>query len=292
VTEDSPEKWAFRITHILNVVLGPDRFPINVVDTAKELSIQLFPNDPITFIGGDNLPGFDGAIMPDPKGNGWIIIYNNRMSSAGRINFTLAHEFGHYLLHRLQYPHGLKCSADKIARWDSEYGQVENQANIFASNLLMPLDDFRKQIAPNVSVNMDMLSACADRYGVSLIATILRWLGYTERRAVLVVSRDGFILWARSSKQALKTGAYFKTSGPPIPVHSQALASKQNISADDRGGVRHPPGIWFPEDCTEISIISEQYDFAISLINLENGSGAYFRDEENEDVLDFMRRNN
>jgi len=32
-----------------------------------------------------------------------------------------------------------------VVRWDSEYGQVEHQANLFAANFLMPLDDFRAE---------------------------------------------------------------------------------------------------------------------------------------------------
>jgi Zn-dependent peptidase ImmA (M78 family) len=66
---------------------------------------------------------------------------------------------------------------------DSEYGQVEHQANVFAANLLMPLDDYRRQIEAQAKVDLDMIGHCADRYRVSLIAAVLRWLGYTERRA-------------------------------------------------------------------------------------------------------------
>jgi Zn-dependent peptidase ImmA (M78 family) len=121
------------------------------------------------------------------------------LASAGRINFTLAHELGHYLIHRVAYPNGFQCGDQDVVRWDSEYGQVEHQANVFAANLLMPLDDYRRQIDARTSADLDMISHCADRYRVSLIAALLRWLEYTERRVVLVVSRDGFILWARTS---------------------------------------------------------------------------------------------
>ena len=103
-------------------------------------------------------------------------------------------------------------------RWDSEYGQIEHQANVFSAGLLMPFDDFRRQIPERDKVDLDMISHCADRYRVSLIAAVLRWLQYTARRAVLVVSRDGFILWSRASNAALRTGAFFRTSGPPIAI--------------------------------------------------------------------------
>jgi hypothetical protein len=191
------------------------------------------------------------------------------MGSLGRINFTLAHEFGHYLLHRLAYPDGFYCSQEQVA-WDSEYGQIEHQANVFAANFLMPLDDFRRQIPERAKVDLDMISHCADRYRVSLIAAVLRWLHYTSKRAILVVSRDGYVLWARSSTPALKTGAYFRTSDGPIEIPATSLAARQDLLVDGRTGVEHGAGVWLREPAREMTIFSEQYDFVISLLLLED----------------------
>lgn len=223
----SPKRWAIDISQVLNKVLGPDHFPINVEQVAREYSRQRFPDDPVTLVAGEVLPRFDGALVRSPSGkNGWGIIYNKAIRSPGRINFTLAHEFGHYLLHRLAYPTGLQCGEQDVVRWDSEYGQIEYQANVFASYLLMPLDDFRRQIDSRTEADLELLGACAKRYNVSLIAATLKWLEYTERRAVIVVSRDDFILWARSSTPALKSGAFFRTSKGPIPVPIKSLAAQ------------------------------------------------------------------
>lgn len=145
----SPERWAFDITRMPNQVLGPEHFPINVVDFALQYTAQRFSGDAITLVKGAALPGFDGALYKaSPGKTGWGIVYNHALTSRGRINFTLAHEFGHYLLHRAAHPNGIECSAQDVARWDSPYGQIEQQANTFAANLLIPLDDFRHQIGP------------------------------------------------------------------------------------------------------------------------------------------------
>ena len=197
----------------------PNISRVQVATIAQDYSHQLFPSDPITLIEGDALSSFDGALFPAPAGTkGWGIIYNNAIISKGRINFTLAHEFGHYLIHRLAHPEGMRCAQQDVVRWDSTYRQLEHEANTFATYLLMPLDDYRCQIDSRSAVDLDAIAHCADRYEVSLIAATLRWLEYTERRAVLVVSRDGFILWARSSRVALRTGAFFRTSRGPIPI--------------------------------------------------------------------------
>ena len=269
----SPERWAFQITHLLNTVLGADRFPIDIPMVAQEYTAQRFPDDPIISVQGDDLPGFDGALFKAPAGRkGWAIIYNSRLSSKGRINFTLAHEFGHFLLHRLTYPNGFQCGEQDVVRWDSEYGQIEHQANVFAANLLMPLDDFRRQVDSKAKVDLDIISHCADRYRVSLLAATLRWLSYTQQRAVLVVSRDGFILWARSSTPALKSGAFFRTSAGPIEIPAASLPVSHNLLIDGRASIDHVPGVWFREPVHEMTLFAEQYDFAISLLLLDDAA--------------------
>jgi Zn-dependent peptidase ImmA (M78 family) len=50
-------------------------------------------------------------------------------TSKGRINFTLGHELGHYLLHRHLSPEGFRCSSRDMLDWKSEHGQIEAQAN-------------------------------------------------------------------------------------------------------------------------------------------------------------------
>lgn len=281
----TPERWAFEITHVLNAVFGADRFPIDIPMVAKEYTAQKFPDDPIISVRGENLPNFDGALFRAPATRkGWGIIYNNGISSKGRINFTLAHEFGHFLLHRLAYPNGIRCGEQDVVRWDSAYGQIEHQANVFAANFLMPLDDFRRQIDAKAKVDLDMISHCADRYRVSLIATVLRWLGYTEKRAVLVVSRDGFILWARSSTAALKSGAFFRTSAGPIEIPYMSLPVKQDVLFDGRASIDHGEGVWFSEPVREMTVFAEQFDFAISLLLL--GDAAPFRSFEEEPEAD------
>src|SRR5262249_52888952 len=163
------------------------------------------------------------------------------------------------------YPDGIRCGDQDVVRWDSEYGQIEHQANEFSAILLMPLDDFRRLIAPQAKPDLDMLSECAERYGVSLIAAVRRWLDYTDRRAVLVLLREGFVLWARSSGAALRSGAFFRTAANTIPLPERSLAYRQDGAVDGRKGVELPAGVWFAEPAKEMTVFADQYDFAITL---------------------------
>lgn len=283
-----PQRWANDLTLLLNAVLGANRFPVNVPIVAREFSLKQFPDDPITLVRGDVLPGLDGALTRAPTGKkGWGIFYNTAIRSAGRINFTLAHEFGHYLMHRHAHPNGIRCGDQDMVRWDSEYGQLEHQANVFSATLLMPLDDFRRQVPERQKVDLDVMSGCADRYRVSLIAALLRWLEYTNCRAVLVISRDGFVLWSKPSKSALLTRAFFRTSVGPIEVPAASLAARQDRLVDGRVGIDLPAGIWFNEEVREMTVFADQYDFAVTLLMLsDNYEPRWQEDPAEEDTYD------
>ena len=97
-TEVLSREMGFRDYSRIESRFGRKSFPNRCARCRQEYSSQKFPADPIVFVAGDDLPGFDGALFKAPIGKkGWAIIYNNRIQSTGRINFTLGHELGHYL---------------------------------------------------------------------------------------------------------------------------------------------------------------------------------------------------
>lgn len=286
VVEKSPLRWANDLNLLLNSVHPEgDRFNFDMERFLLDYSKQRFPDDPILGVVGENLPDFEGGLFKKKKG--WVVVYNNQRS-VGRQRFTIAHEFGHYLLHRRKYPSGLQCGEDDLGALQSEYQKIEVEANKFAASFLMPLDDYRLQVDSKKVVTFEVISNCSTRYNVSLIASIIRWLSYTERRAILVVSREGYILWASSSDRAYRTGAYFRTvGGPPIEVPVQSLVTEKLAA---KNILTHGKGVWFDEPCVEEVIISDQYDFSISLLHLEDKETVLDEKEVSEDALDHFKR--
>ena len=79
--------------------------------------------------------GISGEIRPDPDGAGTYVVRVNKSDSARRQRFTVAHEIGHFLLHRDQIGSGIRD--DVLYR--SKLSDVrEAQANRIAADLLMP----------------------------------------------------------------------------------------------------------------------------------------------------------
>lgn len=268
----SPSTAAYRLTHVLNTVCAAhalDRFPVDVVNLAKECARIFHWGDPITDVRAAAITRFEGALYPSADRRRWLLLYNDALRSAGRIRFTQAHELGHYLLHRLDRDR-FECSdADMIDLAQDEV-DIESQADSFASTLLMPLDDFRKRL-PSVAT-FESLAACAECYGVSLMAATLRWLSYTNQNAVLVVHRDGFILWANSSKPAMRSGAFFRTRNYVLPIPLTSLAANQLIARELKG-VEADAQPWFPHaeagtSLREMKICADSYDFVMTLLVL------------------------
>ena len=83
--------------------------------------------------------------------------------------------------------------------WTSDYGRMEAEANKFAAFVLMPPDDFRDQTRNFRCPTLVQFQALRERYEVSLTAIVLNWLKTTKHRAMLVVSKDGFIDWSWGS---------------------------------------------------------------------------------------------
>ena len=78
---------------------------------------------------------------------------------------------------------------------------MEREADKFASFLLMPINDFRQQVAAHW-MTLELMGHCASRYQVSLTAATLKWLSFTEHAAILVTAREGMVLWWRASDSA------------------------------------------------------------------------------------------
>lgn len=284
----TPEGWAIHLSNVLKAFQaahGLDRFPVDVAAIAREYSKQVFPDEPITLVQGEAMSkNFEGMLVPNPNQKGeWGIFYNKAISSKGRQNYTLGHELGHYLLHRQEAPDGIKCSGRDMLDWQSEYAQREAQANTFSSFLLMPLDDFRAQ-ANSHKGSMELMQHLADRYDVSITAAILKWLGITDQRAMIVVGKDGFIDWAWSSERLLKSGVFYCARQETIEMPAQSLAVRQDMMIDNLKGITHPKGVWSAkEEVLEMTIFADYHEMTISLLLYPKDPSFKLDEEDDED---------
>lgn len=284
----TPKAWA----NFLVRAWGP-HFPVQVKTIALDYSKRFA--DPIAKVAEAQVDTFEGALYHRPKNDRWVILYNPDIREDGRINFTLGHEFGHYLNHRQLIRAGggsIECGQRAVLGIDEDDARkLESEADEFASYLLMPMDDFRRQTDGH-KMCLNLLKHCADRYAVSFTAAARKWIEFTTERAVLVVGIDDHVLWARSSRPAFDSYVYFR-KGTPLPPASLAMQPTLT-EAQASDGIELPAGVWGREPVREMTIFADRYDLTISL--LVYPKDVLFSGELDEepvaDVFDLMAQRN
>jgi Zn-dependent peptidase ImmA (M78 family) len=123
-----------------------------------------------------------GFVYVDSRTNSTVIGLNVSHSKT-RQRFTLAHELGHFLMHKTSGGHLHVDEKDFFVRFRDKHSgdgsdQQEREANAFAAELLMPttfLERDIKHLKDGVSISDEKaIRSMANRYGVSLQALLFR----------------------------------------------------------------------------------------------------------------------
>lgn len=301
----SPKKAANDLSVLLHQVLGEERFKRGL----DEIILEYTKNqpDPIAKVVGGSLGNFEGMLRPGRKKPCWHIIYNNDTDYRGRERFTLAHELGHYLLHRLPLNSAdfaremadddaerrtFSCNPLDRHLWQKSKEEIEGEADTFASYLLMPLDDYRQQVAGQ-DMSLDLLRHVARRYGVSLTAVVRKWIEFTDQRAAMVVARDGFALWGWSSDSAFKSGIFIR-SGLEIPEFSIAALGPSAQNSETNLPIALPENIWAfsrgSEPVRELTIFASRLGQSLSILLFDDVAERHVLEEPREwDTYDQFR---
>lgn len=276
----TPVAWGIQLSKLW--LASGQGFPVRATDIALEVTKQRF-SDPVGRVVPHGIPGIDGMLSRREKHKDWCISYDENVVVPGRINFTIAHEFGHYLIHR-NLRNIFECGKKEIMDYDSlESRRLESQANIFASYLLMPRNDFEVQIKGH-ELSFELLGHCAERYHTSLTATALKWLEFTKETAMLVIAdHDEFICWSYCSQSARRLGVY-KLPGEVLP--QSAIENLRGNNTGSRIRRRVESGVWHPtEEAIESAIISDQFEQLIFLIRFPFATTPDHSEETDSDAF-------
>lgn len=136
--------------------------PIPVVAIAKEWGIKVYKTE-------DFDDRISGLIKRDERygGKSGYAIYTNARHPITRRRFTIAHEIGHFYLHRELIGDGI--TDDGLYR-SRLRGRFESEANRFAANLLMP----KKLVWEFVNQGIDTVEELAEKFEVSKSAMSIR----------------------------------------------------------------------------------------------------------------------
>lgn len=131
------------------------------------------------------------------SGDTGIVRVSNRIREPGRRRFAIAHEIGHWELHKKQSQLLACTDEDMLAHYGASPLEVE--ASVFAGSLLMPEHLFIERVngrRPTKAVVDDL----CDYFGTTLTATALRYVETSTDYYVFVLSENNRIRWWRASE--------------------------------------------------------------------------------------------
>ena len=296
--ELNPFKAAVRILDWLEAI-GELRLPIDL-----DLVRQLLPTTPLGRGAVIKVPApinsgpTEGALVRNPdNATEWGIFYNSK-AHPERQRFTVAHELGHFVLHRSRQP-SFNCDKESVYSGIDSLKQIEREADDFASNLLMPGKLLRDRITGK-HVDFRLLGQLAKAFGVSLEAMCIRVVKFTEQRAVLVHWDYGFMKYQWRSQSAVRTGVKLRSTNDPQEPLPDTLASDEDI-VQEWDGIQMPAKQWCSSEPTGITLREMKHSFpsgnrVLSLLVLESAAPRNFEqsgweDEHTSDTYDrFVER--
>lgn len=148
-----------------------------------------------------------------------MIRLSDAIPELGRKRFALAHELGHWLLHK-NVSQVLACTSDDmVAKYKASKPEIE--ANYFAAELLMP----EKLFAPRIKGRLPTIASIKEHAGfflTTLTATATRWIDLTDDYCAVFFSEEGKLRWWRESKEL--QGRFWLDAGSRLSPNSVAGA--------------------------------------------------------------------
>lgn len=271
----------------LTLPIDLDRVRELLPETPLGLGTLLKPPAPLT------LKSCEGALVRNPHNETEWGVFYNPTSRPERQRFTIAHELGHFVLHRATQS-AFNCDKESIYAGTDGLKQIEREADDFASNLLMPGNLLRERIEGK-HIDFRLMGSLAKEFGVSLESMCIRFVKYTEQRAVLVYWDHGFMKYQWRSKSAVRTGVKLRSHSDPQEPPIGTLAADDSIS-QEWDGIEMPANRWCANEPEQITLRELKHTWVgknrvLSLLILESAAPRPFvrngwEEEQQHDSFD------
>ena len=202
------------------------------------------------------------------KGPRGLIRVNRDIPEPGRKRFAIAHELGHWALHRESQVNAC-TDQNMVSMYRASPAEVE--ANYFAAELLMPGDLFAPRIR-RVRPSFALITSLANEFRTSLTAAAVRYAEVSDDYCAVVVSEGGRVRWWRGSERFAEH--YWIEPGTPLGPETiagslfagEAVPRGPEEVEDDAWADRREGGE--PETFLEEAFPLEAYNQIISLLYL------------------------
>jgi len=198
------------------------------------------------------------------KGSRGVIRTKLGIREEGRKRFAIAHELGHWFLHEAESQYFI-CTAEQMR--DYKGSPMEVEANVFASELLMPTFLFRP-LAGDAAPCLESVSGLAAKFNTSLTATAMKFVDLNRHECVLVLSADGKVSW--SKQKGGRSGLRIEKG---MTLHQDSLARYVAEPKGRLGPTPVDPEVWITDNWygRRIEVMEESwtldgYDSVLTLL--------------------------
>jgi hypothetical protein len=198
--------------------------PRKIATTAK---IELMPWKPEKL-------GISGFLMR--AGDDFGIGYSTAIQNEGFINFTIAHELGHYFLSGhveavIGYGSGIHYSESGFISNDVH----EREADAFAAELLMP-QPFFKAALQQAGAGFNAVQTLAEAARTSIVATAIRFAKLADDPVAVILTTGSRIEWCFLSTQLRECrGIYPLGKRSVLPARSTTAKFNGDACRVERG---------------------------------------------------------
>lgn len=231
------------------------------VDTPDDIQIEDMAYSRGLIIFEDELASADAWLVRNPLCKKGIVRVSKNIEY-GRKRFAIAHELGHWELHENISQFDLFCGNDFLSYRNSD---IENEANIFASEILMP----EKLFLPRCDVEKPTIAYIVELsklFKTSLTATAVKFAELSYENCMVVFSKDKKIVWFRSSRDFYlrvnpgssineNTYAYDCCPSNPTSGGMQQVDSSSWSSEEPSGNFVFEDSVYFPNYGIVLSLI-------------------------------------
>ncbi len=204
-----------------------------------------------------------------------IITINSHEPYVTRQRFSIAHELGHFEMHKEQR-NSFYCDKKDMIRWSTVSGHhLEIEANEFAAELLMPDMLFRPE-AIRRKPSMAEVENLASEFSVSLSAAARRYIDTTDEACALVFFSKNKTEYSLKSK-AFSELNYWISSGT-LDQFSEAYRSSHGqktanymTSVDANCWIEDLPRYLQEETLLEEARYFPQIELGLTLLWIKNG---------------------
>lgn len=198
-------------------ITDPLQLPIEVIINSKNIIIK-----------EEEIDGAEGRILMTE--NSGIITLNSSINFAPKKRFILAHELGHFELHR-NLKKGFSDNDETLNHsYQKNFSSEEVEANEFAAEFLMPTELFSKECKGKV-FSHKVIDHLANRFKVSKTAAILKFVKKDNGNhpVFVVCCQDNKMKWFKKSDD-WRYYSLFNRGLPPPPGTVAAEVFKKGIS--------------------------------------------------------------